>query len=70
MRSKLLYSAEDRVHHEFLLASLAIRAMHRLPQAASGRTEDRVNQVLVAIAAGSSSEEPVTSSPPAPDIAP
>jgi hypothetical protein len=70
MRSKLLYSAEHRVHHEFLLASLAIRAMRRLPHSESTRTEDRMNQALSMIAEASASAVaiPSTAPPPGPAV--
>jgi hypothetical protein len=46
MRSKLIYSAENQVHDEFLLASLAIRATRRLRSHDATRTEDRMNEAF------------------------
>jgi hypothetical protein len=64
MRSKLIYSAENCIQDEFLLASLAMKAMRRLGSSASGRTEDRVNQAFSIIAQeGSVGRDPVAAEP-------
>jgi hypothetical protein len=69
MRSKLIYSAENRIRDEFLLASLAIKAMRRLGSSASGRTEDRMNRAFRIIAEeGSAERAPAAAEPGTPPV--
>lgn len=69
MRSKLIYSADNPVHHEFLLASLAIQATRRLRASGSTRTEDRMNQAFRILAKQPSAKQPFAPQTPKPATA-
>jgi len=57
MHSHLVFMAENRVAHEFLLASMAIKAVHRMHKPGE-RTEDTMSQVFSILANGKSVELP------------
>lgn len=58
MQPSLVYRAEDQVdHHDFLLAAMAIKAIHDLHKHAS-RTEDTLKEVLGIVANGNPLELP------------
>jgi hypothetical protein len=51
MNTYLLFSAERKVDHEFLLASLAMKAVHRMHRPGV-RTEDTMSRVFSVLAKG------------------
>ena len=58
MQSHLVFSAEKKVTHEFLLATMAMKAVHRMHQPGI-RTEDTASQVFAILANGQPVELPV-----------
>ncbi len=57
MQSHLVFSAEKKVSHEFLLASMAIKAVHRMHRPGV-RTEDTMGRVFAILAKGNPVEPP------------
>ena len=70
MQPNLVYRAEHQVHnHDFLLAAMAIKAVHRLHRSAA-RTEDTLKEVLAIVANGEPVElPPVGMAPNNPSVA-
>jgi hypothetical protein len=56
MRSNLVYSAESRVNHPFLLASLVVKEVRKM-QSESTRTEDTVKRAFALVAKCHSAEQ-------------
>ena len=69
MRSQLVYSAGLQISNRFLLATIAMRAMHAL-HINSARTEDTANQVLEEIAKGRYIDAEIPELAPIPSIEP
>lgn len=69
MEPNLVYRAEHQVHHhEFVLAVMAIKAVHRLHRSTT-RTEDTLREVLTIVANGEPVESPPVRTEPNPSEA-
>ena len=62
MQSHLVFSAEKKVNHEFLLAAIAMKAVQRMHRPGI-RTEDTLGRVLSLVAKGHAVELPPESAP-------